>query len=413
MPVELYLARRYLLDRRHGAWGWIISLIATGSVALGVAALIVTLAVMTGFRNDIQEKMLGVQPHILISSFTGKISPIDMDIETSLKDFKDVESWAPFVTGQILIGRGKQSAGATIKGIRPNEELKVANLKTRLVSGDWNDLTQSQKINSQSKPKIILGQELARNIGARVGDIIWIVTPNSIGITALSIPRAHLFEVSGVLRTGLYDYDSVLAYINIDSAKNLFGLNQNISGYGLRLKRDVDLDAAAREIQNTLVGAYWVRSWLSQNKPLFSALKLERVVMFIILAMLTVVAAFMIVSNLLLTITQKIKEIGILRAMGATQQTIRKTFLYQGLLMGVVGNGLGVVLGLGVAKILGATNFIRLPADVYYIDHLPVHLVPMDIISVVLLSLFIVLIATVYPATKAARLDPLDAIRYG
>jgi len=413
MSVELYLARRYLLDRRHGAWGWLISLIATGSVAIGVAALIVTLAVMTGFREDISQKMLGVQPHVFINSFSGKIDPNKKLATDILSQHPKVQSWSPYVSGQILLGRGKHSTGATVKGIVPSRELSVANLENKLVKGQWSDLETPSQSKSDEKPKMILGQELARQIGARIGDIVWIVTPSSLGISALSIPKAHLFEVSGIVHTGLYDYDSVLVYTNLESAQKLFGLGEAVSGLGVRISHSGEADQVAEELRKSFEGSYWVRSWLAQNKNLFSALKLERTVMFIILTLLTVVAAFMIVSNLLLNITQKFREIGILRAMGAPSKTIKRIFLYQGLLMGGVGNLIGVFLGIAISITLSKTNLIRLPADVYYIDHLPIRLVPLDIISVIILAALIVLVATLYPAQKAAKLDPLDAIRYG
>ena len=413
MSAELYLARRYLITSRHGTWGLILSCIATGSVALGVAALIVTLSVMTGFREDIQNKMLGVHPHILISSFTGKMNPETATVDSELRKNKDIVSWAPFVSGQVLIGRGKQSAGATIKGIVPDKERQVANLGDRLTEGQWTDLTHASGSKKTGKPKLILGRELARQIGARLGDTVWIVTPHSIGISGLSVPQAHLFEVSGLLQTGLYDYDSVLIYADLTATQNLFGLGQQITGYGVRVGSNEDADQVARELQKSFEGNFWVRSWLSQNKNLFSALKLERTVMFIILTLLTVVAAFMIITNLLLNISQKVKDIGILRAMGAPQGFIKRVFLYQGLLMGIIGNIIGSILGVSISLFLSKTNIIRLPADVYYIDHLPIHILPFDILFVVFVSLLIVLLATFYPAHKAAHLDPLDAIRYG
>lgn len=408
MPVELYLARRYLLDRRHGTWGFLISWMATGSVAIGVAALIATLAVMTGFREDIQEKLMGIQPHVIITPPFASSIPDTRPIENALKNDKNVLGWSPFISGQVLIGRGSQSSGVVIKAIDPVGEIKVVDLKNKLTEGSWEELAKE----SDPKPSIILGIELARNIAARRGDEVWAMTPGSEGLSPLSMPQAHLFKVVGFVKTGLYDYDSSLAYIPLKEGMKLFKLN-GVNGVGVKITNPFQSPEIARSIQNKFDGAYWVRSWLSLNQNLFSALKLEKVVMFIILTLVTIVASFMIVSNLLLTITQKIKEIGILRAMGATGGTIHRTFLLQGVLMGLVGNAIGVVLGVIISLILGHTNFIRLPADVYYIDKLPVKIEVMDILSVVAAATLIVLIATLYPARRAAKLDPLDAIRYG
>jgi lipoprotein-releasing system permease protein len=408
MSVELYLARRYLLDRRHGTWGFLISWMATGSVAIGVGALIATLAVMTGFRNDIQDKLLGIQPHMIITPPFAQTIPDIKPIEQQLAQEKSVLAWSPFISGQVLIGRGGQSSGVVLKGIDPARETKVVNLENKLTQGMWEDLNQDPG----ERPSIVLGLELARNLGARVGDEVWAMTPGAEGLSPLTMPRATLFKVSGLVKTGLYDYDSSLAYLQLEEAKKIFQLN-GINGIGIRVVDPFKSPELARVLQNKFEGVYWVRSWLSLNQNLFSALKLEKIVMFIILTLVTIVASFMIVSNLLLIITQKVKEIGILRAMGATAGTIRRTFLLQGLLMGAVGNAIGVVLGIAISLFLGHTNLIQLPADVYYIDKLPVRLDPVDILMVVAAASLIVLLATLYPAQRAAKLDPLDAIRYG
>lgn len=410
MAAEFYLARRYLFNHRPGAWGWLIGWMATGSVALGVAALIVTLSVMTGFREDIRDKILGIQPHIIITAFNGRLDPADPALREVLGQRKDVVAWSPYVSGQVLIGRGAQSSGAMVKGIDPGKEPRIANLNKKLVAGEWNTLVAAA---DEGKPRIILGQELARNLGARIGDTVWIITPGSIGLTALSIPKAHLFIVSGLVQSGLYDYDSSLAYIAIPPAQDLFGLQKAVSGVGVRLQ-DPDLsDHVARELALSFDGRYWVRSWLSLNRNLFSALKLEKTVMFLILTMVTLVASVMIVSNLLLSITQKIKEIGILRAMGATGATIRRVFLLQGALMGVLGTLIGSVIGIALSLLLEKTQFIHLPADVYYIDKLPIRIESGDVVLVICAACFIVLAATLYPAHRATQVDPLEAIRYG
>jgi lipoprotein-releasing system permease protein len=406
MSAELYLARRYLLNRRHGAWGWLIGWMATGSVALGVGALIVTLAVMTGFREDIRNKILGVQPHIILTTFTGQFTPNPDTLNGLFKQNGHIKSWSPYVSGQVLMGHGSQNSGAMVKGINPSTEMGVARLAHKLTQGSWDVLASTQ-------PQIVLGVELARNLGARIGDNVWVVTPGSIGFGAMSVPEAHIYRVGGLLQSGLYDYDSSLAYISLAAGQKLFEMGDAISGIGMSVD-DVDQsDVIARELQAKAEGAYWVRSWLALNKNLFSALRLEKTVMFIILIMITLVASVMIVSNLLLSITQKTKEIGILRAMGADGKTIHRIFLLQGALMGMEGTGIGGVFGILIAVLLAISNLIRLPADVYYIDKLPISISPVDIITVVVAACVIVVLATLYPAKRATEIDPLDAIRYG
>jgi lipoprotein-releasing system permease protein len=271
----------------------------------------------------------------------------------------------------------------------------------------------NSEISPNQKPPIFIGQELARNIGARIGDNVWAITPGSIGISAFSIPKAHLFRVEGYLQTGLYEYDAAMALIGMKQAQALFGMKADVSEIGVRLKNIDDAEAMAKQLQLELNGRYWVRSWLALNKNLFSALKLEKAVMFIILTLVTLVSSFMIVSNLLLIITQKVREIGILRAMGADAGLIHRTFLLKGFLMGAIGTLVGLILGVGISILLAKTNLIKLPADVYYIDKLPIRLDPMDILMVVTAAVGIVLVATLFPARKAAKLDPIEAIRYG
>jgi len=412
MSVDWYLARRYLWDPRQGMWGWLISGIPIVSVALGVGALIVTLAVMSGFRTDIKKRMLGIHPHLYLTAPFGKIDPRDSVLTDQLSHHSLVEDWSPYISGEILIGRGPQTAGATIKGINPKKEPFIADLEDKLKKGEWNSL-DSESLGSGDKPRIFLGQELARKLGARKGDLVWTITPGSIGITTLSIPQAFQFEVMGFIETGLYDYDTIIAYVDLPEAQKLFGLGPYVTGVGIRLKNLKHLERAGKTIQKDLDSHYWVRSWISLNKNLFSALKLEKTVMFILQTLITLVASFMIISNLLLKITQKVKEIGILRAMGAPPKVIQRIFLYQGMLMGIIGNILGVFLGIGLSLVIKFTDIVKLPADVYYIGHVPVHLEWGDIGLVVLIATLIVFIATLYPARRAAQLDPLEAIRYG
>jgi lipoprotein-releasing system permease protein len=412
MSASFFIARRYLSATRNGAWGAFISWMTTGSVALGVASLIVTLSVMTGFRADITQRILSIQPHVIINSTLSGFDPANSNLIRGLEKEKRVVAWSPFVSGQVLLGRGQQSSGALLKGINPEKEPLVAHLEGKLLEGQWSDL-KKRPSNSPDKPRIFLGQELGRNIGARVGDKVWMITPGSIGLGAMSMPQAHIFIVAGFIQSGLYDYDSSLAYVELSAAQKLFEMGNAVTSVGARVRDADQADDVAGDLQRSFEGDFWVRSWLAMNRNLFSALKLEKVVMFIILILVTLVASFMIVSNLLLSITQKVKEIGILRAMGATGGMIRRTFLFQGLLMGAVGTAIGVFLGTGISMILARTNLIRLPADVYYIDRLPIQIDVADIFTVVAVAGCIVLAATMYPAHRATKLDPLDAIRYG
>ncbi|MFN0118692.1 MAG: FtsX-like permease family protein [Elusimicrobiota bacterium] len=401
------------MNHRPGAFGWAIGWLATGSVAVGVMALIITLSVMTGFREDIRSRILGIQPHIILTPFTGTLPDHPSQISNLLEQNGNILAFSPFVSGQILIGKGASSSGAILKGINPALEPRVANLEGKLLGAQWNDLTIKNDRPDFPKNKIFLGTELAKNIGARVGDKVWVVTPGSVGLTPFSIPKAHVFEFSGVVQSGLYDYDSALAYMDLEPSQRVLDMKSGISGFGMRIKNPDQVETIVRKLQLDLDGTYWVRSWLSLNKNLFSALKLEKTVMFIILILITVVAAVMVVTNLLLSISQKIKEIGILCAMGATSKTIHNIFLLQGLFMGTLGTMIGAVFGVVGALVLKHSNLISLPADVYYIDKLPVKIIWGDIFLVVTVAILIVLIATIYPARRASKIDPIEAIRFG
>jgi len=408
MKVESYLAFKHLLHRRKGTWAWVISLMTTGSVALGVAALVTTLSVMTGFREDIQTKILGVQPHVILFPWGRSLDPQDPALQTTLNHQKEVLVWSPYVNGQLLIGHESQNSGAIVKGIDTDQELKVVNVKDRLILGQWKDL----EIHAHNS-SIILGRELARTLGVTVGDQVWAIAPADLANSMTAIPKMRQFSVRGILQTGYYEWDTSLVYMGLPEAQKLFGLGSGVSAIGVKVNNIDKAEEVAKELQKTLQGKALATSWLAMNRNLFSALKTEKRMMFIILILVTIVASFMIVSNLLLTVTQRTREIGILKAMGADSRRIHKIFLIEGVLMGGIGTLTGLGLGLALSELIATTRLISLPADVYYIDKLPVKIAGPDLIMVALAAGTITLLAALYPAHRASRLDPLEAIRFG
>ncbi len=405
MTFETFLALRYLKGARRDLGGSLTSVIAVASVAVGVAALVVTLAVMTGAREDIRAKILGAQPHLLVQPL-GEAGLPAADYGERFAGVADVRAWAPYVLGQALARSGRGAQGVVVKGVDPDREPGVTGLDGRLRAGRWEDLRRADK-----EPAVFLGKELAQNLGVLQGDrIVMAVSLADTGAFG-GVPAFHAFVVAGVVETGLYDYDNSLAVMSLSAAQRLFRLGDRVSGLGVRLRDADEFAAPATTLQARFASVGLVRSWLGLNKPLFAALRLEKIVMFLILTLITLVAAFTILSNLLLVTAQRTREIGILRAMGATRASIRRIFLRKGLVMGGLGTGLGLGLGLGIAFLLKRYQFIKLPADIYYIEKLPARVVPLDVGLVALAALAIVLLATLYPSRAAARLDALDAIR--
>ncbi|MDI6641379.1 MAG: ABC transporter permease [Elusimicrobiota bacterium] len=430
MSFETFVAHRYLTGRRKGLRTFITTGIAIAGVTLGVAALIVTLAVMNGFHTEIQKRILGVQSHVVVGSNSGSIENYT-DVCRSIESVDEVIASAPYVYSQaVLKGEGRgNSTGAVIKGIIYNREKKVANIDMFLCQGSWQNIenlqvgmrsrtpsasTPGKGTDGQELPTdkwIVLGKVLSRTLNAGVGEKVFLVSLSGSFISP--IPKIETLTVSGIFDSGMYDYDANMAYTSIKTAQKIFGLPDIATGISVKIKNADKAVEIAKEIRYLLGNKYWTQSWQMMNKNLFSALKLEKIMMFIVLTLIVIVAAFNIISNLLLFTVEKVRDIGILSALGATRKNIERIFLFEGLFIGsfgiVVGTGLGIVISILVDKY----KLVKLPPDIYYLDRIPLRVAPGDIAIVVLAAFIIVLISTIYPARKAASTDPLEAIRYG
>ncbi|MBK8574163.1 MAG: ABC transporter permease [Elusimicrobia bacterium] len=407
--VELFLALRYLKGSRRTRGGSLTSVIAVAGVTVGVAALIATLAVMTGFREDIRAKILGAQPHLLIQPASDQGLP-EQDYSERFEGISEAVAWSPYVMGQALAKSEGGTQGVVVKGVDTVLEPKVTGLQSKVIQGDWQAISSANVLPAQPSG-ILLGKELAQSLRVGVGDRMILAVPTAENTGMGNLPFFFSFAVVGILQTGLYDYDSSLAVVSLPTAQKIFNLKGRYSGVGVRLKDADEFSGPAIKLQQRFSSQALVRSWLGMNRPLFAALQLEKVVMFLILALITLVAAFTILSNLLLVTAQRTREIGILRAMGATRGTIQRIFLLKGFLMGLIGTGVGTALGLGISFLLKHYEFVKLPADVYYVERLPVKVIPGDVVLVAVAAVVIVLLATLYPARAAAKLDALDAIR--
>lgn len=410
MSLEWRIALRYLTSKRRSGVISVIGLIAIGGVFVGVAALVIVMSVMSGLQEDLREKILTNTPHLMIQKYNSEpIENYQRVIET-LAESRGVTGAAPFIYTEGIVGHGRgRNEGAVIRGVDPRLERTVSDAGGQIVSGAW-DLVQDP---DQPYPVVVLGYLLADRLGAFPGDTLTLTTPEvaSVGLHGM-VPKLQRFIVGGTFKSGFFEYDSKFVYASIDAMQEYLQSGDVVYGVSAR----VDDIWEAREIGEAAVerldGPYYATTWIELNQPLFSALKLEKRAMFVILVLIVLVAAFNIISTLTMIVMDKTKEIGILRSMGMQARSIRKVFVFQGILIGVVGTVLGLGAGLGAAMLLARYRFISLPGDVYFIDTLPVSVDLLNIGSIALASLAISLVATLYPAFQAARMAPVDAIRY-
>ncbi len=413
MSYELFIGLRYLKAKRKQTFVSLITLISIAGVMVGVTALIVVIAVMNGFKEDLRDKILGVTSHVVISRFDGNISKYQ-EVKAKVEEVAGVNAATPFIYTQVMISSRKAISGAVLRGIEPKTAGKVINLPKNLRAGSLEELEAENKPEGlRSTPGIILGNELARNIGAARGEPVTVISPLG-RLTPLGrVPRSQTFRVAGIFDSGMYEYDSTIAYVSLWAAQRFLGIGDRVTGIEVRVDEIYEADRVARAIGKALDGyPYWSRDWMRMNKNLFSALKLEKIVMFIILTLIILVAAFNIVGTLIMVVIEKTRDIAILKSMGATRRSIMKIFMIEGAVIGLVGTLLGLVGGYTLCKLLATYKFIELPSDVYYISTLPVQMNPLDVAIIALAAIVITLAASVYPAWQASRFDPAEAIRY-
>ncbi len=413
MSYELFIGLRYLKAKRKQTFVSLITLISIAGVMVGVTALIVVIAVMNGFKEDLRDKILGVTSHVVISRFDGNISKYQ-EVRAKVGEVSGVNAATPFIYTQVMISSRKAISGAVLRGIEPKTASKVINLPKNLRAGSLEELEAENKPEGmRSTPGIILGNELARNIGALRGDPVTVISPLG-RLTPLGrVPRSQTFRVAGIFDSGMYEYDSTIAYVSLWAAQRFLGIGDRVTGIEVRVDDIYAADRVARAIGKALGGyPYWSRDWMRMNKNLFSALKLEKIVMFIILTLIILVAAFNIVGTLIMVVIEKTRDIAILKSMGATRRSIMKIFMIEGAVIGLVGTLLGLLGGYTLCTLLATYKFIELPSDVYYISTLPVQMNPLDVALIALAAIVITLAASVYPAWQASRFDPAEAIRY-
>ena len=415
MPFELFIGLRYLKAKRKSTFISLITLISVAGVALGVMALIIVLAVMTGFEEDLKEKILGTNAHVVILNGTGAVE----DYQKLLKQVKSVDgvlAATPFIYNQVMLSTGRNVSGVVLRGIEVKTDAQVTNLHKSMVEGSLQSLDDS----SLKTPGLVVGKELAKNLGLYLGETVDVISPMG-NITPMGMmPKLKRFHVAGIFNTGMFEYDSTLAYVSLSEAQQFLGMGDVVTGIQLRVRDVYKTGELARALNEQLGPPYHARDWMQMNKNILFALKTEKAVMFIILTLIVLVAAFGIASTLFMVVMEKTRDIAILKSMGATSRSIMQIFVLEGVIIGILGTAIGVLSGLLVALNLEpivdvvqkVTGFELFSKDIYYLDHFPSQVIPADVMLISITAVVISFAATLYPSWAASRMSPAEALRY-
>jgi lipoprotein-releasing system permease protein len=411
-PYELYAGLRYTRAKRRNHFISFISAASMICIALGVATLITVLSVMNGFERELRGRILGMASHATISALSDGLERWQ-DVAAKAMQNPEVEAVAPYIEGEAMLREGSDLSGTALRGILPQEEMKVSDIGAHMKAGSLDDLKAGEF-------KIVLGAELAQSLGVSVGDKIDLMIPQATITPAGILPRFRRFTVAGVFQVGMYEFDRGLVLLNLQDAAALYRMGDKVTGVRLKLHDMFKAPQVVREIARDLPGIYYISDWTRQHANYFKAVATEKTVMFLILSLLVGIAAFNIVSTLVMVVQEKQSDIAILRTLGATPRSIMLVFMVQGSLIGFVGTGVGVALGILLALnvetlmplLQAATGHQFLDPSIYYISDLPSELKASDVIRISVLSLALGLLSTLYPAWRASRVQPAEALRY-
>ncbi|MEC4679710.1 MAG: FtsX-like permease family protein [Nitrospirota bacterium] len=424
LPYEMVIGLRYLRAKRRQRTISLNTFISIAGITLGVAALIGTLGIMTGFKEDLQAKILGTTAHIIVQERGTNDMKNYGAVLQQIEAVPDVVAAAPFIYKQVLISSKSSVQGAILRGIQSEQEAKVTDLQANMKFGDLAGLQDPSLVPPESghslsgqapapstnRPGIILGKELSMRLGVFIGDSINVVSPVGPIKSFTMTPKIRPFTVVGIFESGMFEYDSNLFYISLEEAQKFFGLDGSVTGIQVKVNNVFLAQEIGQRLEIALGLNFMARDWMQLNRSLFSALKLEKTMMFLLLVLITLVASFNIVGTLTMIVNEKQREIAILKAMGATPQSIMRIFMLNGVVIGLVGTGIGVPVGYFFLWLI--QNYWTFDASVYYISRIPVHILPLDVVLVATSAILISFAATFYPSWQATKLDPVSALRY-
>lgn len=405
MSYEWFIARRYLTARRKQAFISVITSISTLGITIGVMALIIAIALITGFQDDVQEKILGSTAHVMVNDMSGNGLTDYTPFMDRVAEMEGIVSVTPIVFNTVMIQGPYKSEGAVLRGVDFERELPHSSWLKELERGDLPE-------RGARRDGILLGRDLAFKLGAGVGDVVTALAPSN-RLSPLGIsPKTKRFPVTGIYATGLYEWDSTQALIWLDAGQRIFGLGENIHLVQIRIDRIFDAPEIRDRIREFLPDESYAITWMEMNESLFSALKLEKRLMFFTITLIVIVAALNIIATLILMVMEKTRDIGVLKAMGASSRSIMRIFFLQGAMIGVFGTIIGTGLGLLWCFLANTFQLIKLPVHIYMIPFVPFRIKVLDLLAIVGVALLISFLSTLFPSYRAARVDPVNALKY-